>query len=196
LAKLPFAVYNEIYGTIKRKNQLFHSVYINKETGNVEIRIDYLNTMSDTVVSDIYFDFLNSFIAQLKLPADFFKLKTLNIFSTIKPLYKDVSEGVLVELSFLTKTAVNIQIKRRKSKVDIREEVYHKAGEAAVSGLIDIYRIALQWHIKENIFSELLIPGNSGKVSTKDINEAVLKNCIFPDDFYFLRNKIFQYLQK
>ena len=191
-----FKKYNEIYGVIKKKDQFFNIVNLNTRTGILEIRVDYLNTMSDTVIKNNYYSFITSFLSKLDLPIDFLKLKNFNIYNSIKELYKNEKQGILVELSFLTKTAINVQLKRRKYKTDIREEEYHVAGENAIKGLIDIYRVAFIWQNKDTYYNELLIPGNSGTINSVDINEVILKNCIFSEDFYFLKGKIFEYLQK
>ncbi len=73
----------------------------------------------------------------------------MNIFGAIDKIYKDPSEGTVVEMAFTTRTASIKHEKMRKKNLDLRTEIYHEAGSAAVAGKIDPFRISVRW--KSNI---------------------------------------------
>jgi hypothetical protein len=58
---------------------------------------------------------------------DVFK-KPVNLFPSIRSIYSDPSEGIIVELAFGTSTASLKHEKMRRRHLDLRTAVYHQAG--------------------------------------------------------------------
>jgi hypothetical protein len=121
-----------------------------------------------------------------------------NLFPLIDHMYES-DEGKVGELSFLTDEGSIKNEKMRKGKVDLRRELYHKAGKEAVDH-ISTYRISILWNltILDDIetYPELLLPGQSHCLNSKPpkLDEVIVKKCSCLEDYNFILNKIIKYL--
>lgn len=188
--------YNGFYGIKRYKKQFVNIVYFDISNRRIEFRIDFFNEDTESKAKKYYNEFYRLFKAKMgyNAGATFLDLSYNNIFKVIQKVYAD-SQGRLVDIGFTTMEGSNYKIKKRRQQEDIREETYHKGGEKAVSGHLDIYRIGMCWAQSGYKNIELLIPGSSRLIhSEKYITEAVITNCRGSADFNFVNNKIYNYL--
>ena len=87
----------------------------------------------------------------------------------------------------------------RRRDVDIRNEMYHQAGIAAVHH-ITLYRLAISWSYKitEKITShiELFLPGKLISLSATEqiLEEVIIEKCSVIEEYNFIFDRIITYL--
>ena len=90
----------------------------------------------------------------------------------------------------------------RLGSVDLRDEIYHKAGKAAVKD-IDPYRLAILWdspiseslEIKNQL--ELFLQGHCRDLSAgkQILEDIIIRKCSCLEDYKFVFEKINEYLK-
>lgn len=111
-----------------------------------------------------------------------------NIFGAIESVYKDANEGTVVEMAFTTRTASIKHEKMRKKNLDLRTEIYHKGGSAAVSGKIDPFRISVRWKFNVGSVSTPIEASLNSTVrelhsASPILTEVVIRGCTTTEQF-------------
>ena len=193
--------YDKIIGIKEHYRQFFDVVVLSKKQNTIEVRVDIAGGLSLEDKSKAFFQTIQQFnmlsedIARIKTPLQ----ESINFFPLIDNLYES-DEGKVVELAFITDEGSTKSEKMRKGSVDLRTETYHHAGKQAV-GHITSYRLAILWNIQisEGINSqpELLLPGRAQILSSQIqyLDEVCILNCSSLDDYKFVVEKIFTYLE-
>ena len=87
----------------------------------------------------------------------------------------------------------------RRKNIDFRHEPYHKGGRMAVDHITP-YLIAIAWkgNLLDNFEShpELVLPAKVKTLSEEcpKLGDALVKKCIFHEDYNFVLEKIITYL--
>ncbi len=193
--------YDKIIGIKEHYRQFFDIVVLSKKRNTIEVRVDITGGLSVEDKSKAFFQTINQFNtlsekkAGIKTPLQ----ESINFFSLIDSLYES-DEGKVVELAFITDEGSTKSEKMRKGSVDLRNETYHHAGKQAV-GHITSYRLAISWNIQIhqgiNSQPELLLPGRAQILSSQIqyLDEVCILNCSSLDDYKFVVENIFTYLQ-
>lgn len=89
----------------------------------------------------------------------------------------------------------------RRGQIDLRDEVYHKAGMDAVQR-IDLYRLAVHWHINIqpdlSSYPELLIPGHVTLLNSENekyIDGFEIRKYLGLEDYESIIKKVIKYLK-
>ncbi|AFY58951.1 hypothetical protein Riv7116_6626 [Rivularia sp. PCC 7116] len=195
------ADYDKIIGIKEHYRQFFDVVLLSKKRNTIEIRVDITGSLSLEDKSKAFFQTIQQFntlsenIALVKTPLQ----QSINFFSLIDNLYES-DEGKVVELAFITDEGSTKSEKMRKGSIDLRNETYHHAGKKAVHHITS-YRLAISWNIQIsqgiNSQPELLLPGRAQILSnqTQYLDEVCILNCSSLDDYEFVVEKIFTYLE-
>lgn len=193
--------YDKIIGVKEHYRQFFDVVVLSKKRNTIEVRVDITSGLSSEDKSKSFFQTINQFnalsekITRIKTPLQ----ESINFFPLIDNLYES-DEGKVVELAFITDEGSTKSEKMRKGSIDLRNETYHHAGKQAVDHITS-YRLAISWDIQisEGINSqpELLLPGRAQILSSQIqyLDEVCILNCSSLDDYNFVVEKIFTYLE-
>ncbi|MEO1432601.1 MAG: hypothetical protein AAFV71_26715 [Cyanobacteria bacterium J06633_8] len=193
--------YDKIIGIKEHYRQFFDVVVLSKKRNTIEVRVDITGALSLEDKSKAFFQTINQFNtlseqkARIKTPLQ----EGINFFPLIDNLYES-DEGKVVELAFITDEGSTKSEKMRKGSVDLRTETYHHAGKQAVHHITS-YRLAILWNIKISggLYTkpEILLPGNAQILSnqTQSLDEVCILNCSSLDDYEFVVEKIFTYLE-
>lgn len=195
------ADYDKIIGVKEHYRQFFDVVVLSKKRNTIEVRVDITGSLSLEDKSKAFFQTIQQFntlsenIARIKTPLQ----QSINFFTLIDNLYES-DEGKVVELAFITDEGSTKSEKMRKGSVDLRNETYHHAGKQAVDHITS-YRLAISWNFKIlsgiNSQPELLLPGRAQILSnqTQYLDEVCILNCSSLNDYEFVVEKIFTYLE-
>ena len=107
----------------------------------------------------------------------------INFYPCIANLYK-AKDGAIQLLGHVTSTK-SVKIERmRNQHLDLREELFHKKGRAAVNGT-DAFSIKKGWPTARGNVPSVLIPGHSGLAGAigAAVRHAVVENCATTEDF-------------
>ncbi|BAY86934.1 hypothetical protein NIES267_64450 [Calothrix parasitica NIES-267] len=193
--------YDKIIGIKEHYRQFFDVVVLSKKRNTIEVRIDITGNLSLEDKSKAFFQTIQQFntlsedIARIKTPLQ----ESINFFPLIDNLYES-DEGKVVELAFITDEGSTKSEKMRRGSIDLRNETYHHAGKQAVDHITS-YRLAISWDIQMsrgiNSQPELLLPGRAQILSnqTQYLDEVCILNCSSLDDYEFVVDKIFTYLE-
>jgi hypothetical protein len=104
----------------------------------------------------------------------------INFFPAIDRIYRKRGLGQVVELGFETSTnSVKVE-KMRDRDSDLRDELYHKTGKAAIKSLVP-FKLAVKFQLdRSGAAPELLLPGNFRELnrSPPALDLAVLEGCL------------------
>jgi hypothetical protein len=199
-------VYDEIFGIKKYTRQFFDVITFWPEKEMVEIRVDMgvgrgLNTkergraFSSNIKTLLE---LLSLIEEQPKDTDLFK-NGISLFPAISALYHS-NEGKVVEIGFTTNAgSTKAERMRKKSSIDLRQEIYHKAGKEAVKH-ITLYRLGILWTIPRKndttVHPGLFLPGHVSDLSnpTQSQLHAIVRQCSSTNDYLLIFEKLLQYL--
>ena len=108
--------------------------------------------------------------------------KPINLFPRIAKLYKR-GDGVVQLLGHVTSTK-SVKVERMRSQLlDLREELFHKKGRAAVNDT-DAFSIKKGWPAARGNVPAVFIPGHSGQAGAADaaVRYAIVENCATGQD--------------
>jgi hypothetical protein len=200
-AKIDLGIYDELVGIRRYNYQFFDTVILYKDKNLVEVRIDISpggmpNQERSRAFSEIISKF--NFLVKEETGINEMLKNNVNLFPLIDRLYES-SEGKVGELAFTTDEGSIKSEKMRRGKVDLRGELYHKAGRQAVDH-ITAYRLAILWRFQLSqeveTHPELLLPGQSHILSRliQNLDEVIITKCSGLKDYNFVLEKIIKYL--
>lgn len=124
----------------------------------------------------------------------------VNLFPLIDRLYRDDTEGRVVEIAFGTTTASLKHEKMRRRHLNLREETYHMAGKAGLGTPIEPFRLGVEWDVRsaQDVAArpEAQFHGSSRlALSAKPVlPEVVIRKCRGFDDFALVRSRLVYHL--
>lgn len=179
---------------IKRRacRQFYDVVTFNAEKGLLEFRLDWGLGMKQTdakrSISRLT-AFFQAFVKQafgVAIKLD----EPINFFPLIEKTYNDARVGKVCELSYTVNSGSIKSDKLRRHDIDIRNEIFHKAGREAVDGHVSPYKIAIAWSFRkgetDSVQPELLLPGRKEALNCPEsnpLNFAIIKRCFYEKDF-------------
>ena len=111
-------------------------------------------------------------------------------------MYEDENEGTVVELSFKTSTASIKNEKMRRTRLCLRDELYHKGGKDALGTKIEPFKVSIRWSFQHDQ-PELTLAGTSrgqqaanGQATGQLVTGAVIKNCLGSVDYEHVKARL------
>lgn len=194
--------YDELVGIKRNSRQFFDVVTIRKGRGLIEFRMDISGGLPVEERPGAFVHTRRCFqrlFSDRSLASCF--SQELNVFPLLQHLYSDKEEGKVVEIGFVTGTASIKHERMRRGQIDLRDEVYHKAGMDAVQR-IDLYRLAVHWHINIqpdlSSYPELLIPGHVTLLNSENekyIDGFEIRKYLGLEDYESIIKKVIKYLK-
>lgn len=179
----------------KRVRQFFDVVSINKETGILQVRVDWGLGLKASEARKSFLMTLKKF-KELSKEATSSPLELdlpLNLFPLVNELYADNTVGRVCELGFTVNSGSVKTEKLRRSDTDIRSEKFHQAGREAVDGQLSPYRLAIEWRLHEGNVDEtrpeLSLLGTIRHLNNPNktlLNEALVSKCFREEDFCYI----------
>ncbi len=189
--------FTELIRVRRRKVQALDIVWVPHQGSFVDLRVD-LPTGVTAEAAALYHERLRRTVNEL-LGSN--RLGTpVKLFPVIDAIYRNPSEGTVVELAFTTTTASVKHEKMRRRSSCLRHEIYHQAGKEALNGEIEPYKLAVQWSLSrgENVTSrpELNLMGRTSMLAARAqvLNSAEVRQCIDIADFEYVRDRVTAYL--
>ncbi|WP_139332986.1 hypothetical protein [Insolitispirillum peregrinum] len=184
--------FSEVIGLKKVKIQSFEVLWVPHEGNLVTVLVDCPRGLPQEGVGFIHACLQERFA---KLFGEGLFEAPINLFPLIEALYKDRTQGNVVELAFCTTTASIKHEKMRRSGTCLRTEIYHKAGMQALNGEIEPFRISIEWLCQVGVVvtkPELSLNSRSElTLATNPILTAgVVRKCMGRLDFDAVRSKI------
>jgi hypothetical protein len=158
LNKYGWGSFDEFIFVKKRYVQSYEIVHLNSRSELIEIRVeDHSGNDASYALGRVQEKF-NELLAG-KFGMNHQLIKCVNLFPAIKNVYDDATEGMVVELGFTTDTGSAKNEKMRQA--DLRKELFHMGGKAAVKDIITPFRLAVRWPKAETrLQEEVLLPGS------------------------------------
>nr|WP_294841215.1 hypothetical protein [uncultured Methylotenera sp.] len=190
-----FNEYDSIVALKSISRQCFDIVRVHSD-GYIELAADHI----DEIGLDDHRMFIGNLFNELTTllsDADKFdkeQIKFLSLSKLLKKLY-DENEGRIVEIGHDTGvTGGVVTEKMRRKSMDVREEVFHKGGMDASTG-VSLFSLAKTWAITDSDAEpELYLPGSIRTLSSSlGTYEAILKGCISKTHYDFIISKIKKY---
>lgn len=193
--------YDEVIGLKFQAVQLFNVIWVPHHDNFIEIRTDFPKGMKQELAHEIqsqYKAIANSLLPEANLN------EPLDLFPLINTMYEDPEEGTVVELSFKTSTASVKNEKMRRTRLCLREELYHKGGKEALDTKIEPFKVSIRWafqHEGQDYQPELTLAGTSrgqqtlgGGAKGQLVSGAVIKNCIGSVDYEHVKERLVYHL--
>lgn len=181
--------YDEFILIRRKPIQAFEVVRLDTKRSLVEIRVENkMGSDSGIALDNIIAKFTRMLFQEVGLGFNLMSPK--NLFPAIKSIYDDASEGIVAELGFTTETGSAKHEKMRTSRSDLRTELFHAGGKAAVGGFIAPFRLGVRWsHPNQRPQIEALLPGSIRQLSSPNpildhmmisgaVTEDVMRNTI------------------
>lgn len=150
--------YDEFILVRKKYVQSYEVVHIDIKADLVELRVEDHTGLDSSYGLDKLQEKANELIAH-KYGNTLQLIKCVNLFPAIKDMYDDQNEGIVIELGFTTETGSAKNERMRRS--DLRQELFHVGGKAAVNGIITPFRLAVRWQKNHDRPQEdVLLPGS------------------------------------
>lgn len=194
--KKAFDEYDSIIALKSIHQQCFDIVRVHSD-GYIELAADHI----DEIGLDDHRMFIGNLFNELNIllrDTDKFdkeQIKFLSLSNLLKHLY-DEDEGRIVEIGHDTGvTGGVVTEKMRRKSMDVREEVFHKGGMDASTG-VSLFSLAKTWSVGDSDAEpELYLPGSIRTLSSSSGSyEAILKGCISKAHYDFIISKIKKYL--
>lgn len=183
-----------IFYRSRKPVQCFHSLMLDVTNRTLYINMDFNVLGKKELVIDIGLMVrLIESITGKKLGS------SINLFPAIEPLYTQV-DGRISHISFITGEGHpdKLSLHDKKEKC-LRQDTYHKAGETAVSRLLQKFAISKVWDIQYKDSSlpiELTLPGRRNMLDSTDIlGDLIVSDCYSVQHVMFAIGKLLGALQ-
>ncbi len=165
--------------------QAYDRLVFDPAAGHFEIHLDLCCPLNTDELQQM----LEAYIDRIKGPTEKaigrnlpWLHKPINLFPRIAKLYRQ-DDGVVHLLGHVTSTK-SVKVERMRSQLlDLREELFHKKGRAAVSDT-DAFSIKKGWPTSRGNVPAVFIPGHSGQAGAADavVRYAIIENCATVQD--------------
>lgn len=186
------SAYDEVVGLKLIKFQAMDVIWVPHDGDYVDVRVDFPKGMThDQGVA--------AHEATKKALRDLIEtellLSSVNLFPLINLIYRQRTEGSVVELAFGTTTASLKHEKMRRRHTCLRQEVYHKGGKAALSTAIEPYRLSVEYSVDYGAvtsFPELSLNGSARMIGSTNpvVSDVVIRKCLGLSDYEHVRSRI------
>lgn len=193
--------YDEVIGLKFEAVQLYNVIWVPHHDNFIEVRTDFPKGMKQELVHEIQSQY--KAIAN-GLHNDVILEEPIDLFPLIEAMYEDSNEGTIVELSFKTSTASIKNEKMRRTRLCLRDELYHIGGKEALDTKIEPFKVSIRWefqHDGQDYQPELTLAGTSrgqqtvgGTTSGQLVSGAVIKNCIGSVDYEHVKDRLVHHL--
>lgn len=158
--------YDEFVFVRRRYVQSFEIARVDVGRGLLELRVeDHSGVDSGSALQQLQVKVNGLLAAHFGMQHQL--ITPINLFPAIKSLYDDQAAGIVVELGFTTDTGSSKHEKMRSSRADLRQELFHVGGKAAVNGILTPFRIAVRWADDvQRTHEEVLLPGSIRMLSS------------------------------
>lgn len=155
--------YDEFIFIRRKFVQSFEIVRFNRASGNLELRVEDHSGADTPLAMQAVQEKANS-ILEHGLGSGNHLARCRDLFSAIRAIYDNPNEGIVVELGFTTATGSAKHEKMRANRTDLRTELFHAGGKAAINGALTPFRIAVRWPVAGQrghaLQEEVLLPGS------------------------------------
>ena len=190
------SAYDEIIGVRHIRHQAMDVLWIPAKEKFVELRIDSPRGFhKDAVVIAVEqtIQSVNKIVGEGNFD------KPVNLFPLIHSIYSTPTEGTVVELAFGTSTASLKHEKMRRRRLDLRAEVYHKAGKQALGTAIEPHHLSVVWFIhspQRESAPELSLNASARTAASSNaaLYLAEIRNCTSESDYDFVRSRMIAHL--
>ncbi|WP_333814834.1 hypothetical protein [Tabrizicola sp.] len=195
--------FDEIVGLRYRPVQLFAVVWVHSRHNVVEVRTDFPRGMTQELAHQLqsqYRKAVNMLIGQDIL------VRPVDLYPLVWSMYSDASEGKVVQLTFNTSTGSVKDERMRRTRLCLREELYHVGGVNALSQDIQPFHVSIQWHLSADgllLAPELTLAGTSrgahkvgGGSGEPVISAALIKDCLGTEDYEYVSERVLEHLRR
>ena len=188
--------YDEVYGVKHVRTQAIDVIVIPQFSPYVELRVDHPLGMNAAQAAFA----LQQLEATASSILNVNVSGAINLFSLIQRMYDNEDEGFVVELAFGTTTASLKHEKMRRAGLDLRKEIYHKGGKAALSSPIEPHKVSIVWQRSEgdyvNSKPELTLSCDARLANSENsiVVQAAVRKCRNEEDYNFVRDRLLTYL--
>ncbi len=178
IAQFGWEEYDEFVLVKRRYVQTYEVISVDRKSDAVEVRVDVHPGVDTAHSLNALLGRLNSCLAAMSPPVTALA-KPVNWFKAIKGMYDAPAEGVVVELGFTTDTGSAKHEKMRKDR-DLRTELFHAGGKAALGGVLFPFRLAVRWPAPgRRAPNEVLLPGSIRQVgaASQHLGYLIVSGC-------------------
>ena len=186
-----FGSFDELIAIRHTVYQAFDVVVFNPKKERIELRIDQPKLLIADEIARVMARLIVEVQALVPGAAHLLQPTTAqNLFPAISEMYLSSKEGKVIDLGFQTHTGSIKHEKMRHSDADLRSEVFHAAGKAAIK-TITPFSITLSW---DDV--RLTLPGHFRNLSEPApyLGYARISSCTTASKFSALINKLVSYL--
>lgn len=189
--------YDEVMGVKLIKYQAMDTVWVPHHGNFVDIRVDFPRGMHHD----------QALVAIERTREAFHQVcggsaltEPVNLFPLIDLFYKSSGEGNVVEMAFGTTTASLKREKMRRSKTDLRKEIYHQGGKKALKTPIEPYRLSVEYDVRLGATisaPEISFNGNSRMTGSANpiLQDVVIRKCIGITDYEYVRDRVEHFIR-
>lgn len=191
--------YQQLIGVKHIKTQAIDSIYIPRAQHHIDLRVDFpFGAVTE------HLEYASRMLAsKVTAVAERNVLGTpVNLFPLINYMYHSPQEGKVVELAFGTTTRSLKHEKMRRGAIDLRQEVYHRGGRAALQTAIEPHRISIEYtrNIGGALVSqpEVTLAGTYRMAvgTNPTLTSAIIRKCAGSEDYDYARRRIRHFLRQ
>lgn len=122
-------------------------------------------------------------------------IQSINMWPAVDGLYR-AGEGRLVDYGFVNNSDAVKHHTSRRGGQSLRDDIYDKAGAAAVGDDLLLFKIAIAWprggKAPAKAQPELLLPGKAAllQVANARLDHAIVRNCLNTRDLSFVLSRL------
>lgn len=172
--------YDEFVLVKRRFEQSYEVVRVDVAGNLLELRVEDHTGVDSAAALQQLQEKVNE-VLSVNFPQQLLLNASVNLFPAIRSIYDDPSEGTIVELGFTTETGSAKHEKMRSSRLDLRHELFHVGGKAAVNGILTPFRVAVRWSpTDQRNQEEALLPGSIRQLGSPSpfLDHMVLSGCL------------------
>lgn len=141
---------------------VFDSIIYDSQNNIIFIVVDSSNYSFDETPSERQAELINEIVS---ICPSFSTLQLIDLFPCIEGIYLKKTEGIIHMLAFECNTGAVRDERLKQGQLDLRNELYHTSGKAAIGGVIRPYKVGVTWHPSKfrALRSELDIEINGGR---------------------------------
>lgn len=195
--------FDEVVGLRYRPVHLFAVIWVHHHHNIVEVRTDFVRGMTQDLAHQVqshYRQAANSLVGWDML------VRPIDLYPLVASMYGDAAEGKVVQLSFNTPTGSMKNEKMRRTRLCLRDELYHVGGKNALGQNIQPFHVSIQWYLDVDgmpLAPELTLAGTSrgahrigGGSGEPVISAALIKDCVGAADYHHVLERVLAHLDR